>query len=127
MEKIKYIELKVFQKEFKKLQKKYKTLSKDFDILKQSSIELLHIYKKNNNGIFLIPRFSFENVKIYKVKRFACKYLKGRGGNTKLRVIYAFYPDVCKIEFLEIYFKGEKVLEDKDRIKEYLKQCGYKV
>lgn len=122
MKEIKYFKLKKFQKEFDKLEKRFKTLSQDFEILKQASIELLHIYNKNNNGIFLIPNFNNKEIQIYKVKRFACRYLKGKGGNTKLRVIYAFYPKLFKIEFLEIYFKGDKILENKERIKEYLKQ-----
>ncbi len=38
-----------------------------------------------------------------------------------LRVVYAYFEQNQQIEFIEIYFKGEKESEDRERIKEYLK------
>jgi len=38
-----------------------------------------------------------------------------------IRVIYAFHTASFKVDFIEIYFKGEKENEDFGRIKEYLK------
>lgn len=51
--------------------------------------------------------------------RLFCRYLKG----SSLRVIYAFHCQDCQIDFIEIYFKGDKENEDYERIKEYLKSC----
>jgi len=48
--------------------------------------------------------------------RLFCRYLKG----SSLRIIYAFHYQSYKIDFIEIYFKGDKENEDKERIKEYL-------
>lgn len=38
-----------------------------------------------------------------------------------IRVIYAYHIAASKVDFIEIYFKGEKENEDRERIKEYLK------
>jgi hypothetical protein len=67
----------------------------------------------NNESVWLIPKFDKKTIQIYKVKKFACKSLKGKGVKSGIRVIYAFYPDRLKIEFLEIYFK-EKSDSDMD-------------
>ncbi len=37
-----------------------------------------------------------------------------------MRAIYAYHNDKEKIAFLEIYFKGNKENEDRERIKKYL-------
>ena len=57
--------------------------------------------------------------KICKAKKFACKALKGRGGMSGIRIIYAYYENEDVIEFIEIYFKGDKANEDKKRIMKY--------
>ena len=49
--------------------------------------------------------------------RLFCRYLKG----PSLWIVYAFYCESCKIDFIEIYFKNEKENRGGDRIKEYLK------
>jgi len=61
-----------------------------------------------------------ENIRIVKA-RFFCRYLKG----SSLRIIYAYIEEKKKIEFIEIYFKGNKVNEDRIRIKQYLKSMNF--
>jgi len=70
----------------------------------------------------LIQGFCSEEIKICKIKKFACRTLKGHGSRSGIRVIYAFHTEILKIEFIEIYFKGNKESEDKERIKKYLKK-----
>jgi len=73
------------------------------------------------------PPFSFRidnlglETCIIKVKKIACKALKGRGVNSGLRLIYAHFPDEQKITFIELYHKNEKENEDKTRILENFK------
>ncbi len=43
-----------------------------------------------------------------------------------LRLTYAYHEDENKIYFIEIYFKGDKENEDRERIKEYLKEMEVK-
>lgn len=60
---------------------------------------------------------------IYIVKaRFFCKSLKKKD----LRIIYAFVEnhqiiEMISLDFIELYFKGDKENEDCDRIETYLK------
>jgi len=39
-----------------------------------------------------------------------------------LRIIYAYIEASTAIRFIELYFKGEQVNEDKSRINEFLRQ-----
>jgi len=119
--KIKYNAIDSFQKDLKHLLKKYQTLKDDLETAKRNAIELYHLKRVNNQSIFPIQGFCTEAIQICKIKKFACKALKGRGSKSGIRVIYAFHCQSCKIEFIEIYFKGDKANEDRERIKEYLK------
>jgi len=118
--KISYKKTLNFQKDFKKLQKKFITLSKDLEIAKKNAIELYHVKKINNQSIFPIQRFCSEIFLICKLKKFACRSLKGRGCKSGIRIIYAFYLKSYEMLFLEIYFKGNKENENESRIKKYL-------
>lgn len=108
---ISYERLTTFDKEFKRLFKKYRSLDKDLDVLK-SALELFPTGQSNNSEII----HNSDKVKIVKTRLF-CRYLKG----STLRLTYAYYESENKICFLEIYFKGDKESEDKERIKDYLK------
>ena len=61
-----------------------------------------------------------QNSKIYKAKKFACRSLKGKGVQSGIRVIYAYFEKEDKIELIEIYYKGDKENEDRERILKYL-------
>ena len=66
--------------------------------------------------MLLISGLGITVPKIYKARKFACRSLKGRGVDSGIRVIYAYWEDKDRIEFVEIYFKGDKKNEDRDRI-----------
>ena len=100
-----------FEKEFRRLFKKYRTIGDDFEKFKKVLLVAPTGVGKN----FVIIH-STETIKIVKA-RMACRALRDRS----LRVIYAFSESSHRIEFIEIYFKGEKENEDRERIKEYLK------
>jgi hypothetical protein len=117
---MKYSEIDSFEKDLKRLSNRFRTLSVDIEKAKTNAIELYHINKIDNRSIFPIPGFCFEKAVICKLKKFSCKSLKGRGNKSGIRVIYAFYPNDFKIEFIEIYFKGDQNMESKERIKSYL-------
>jgi len=119
--KIEYNETDPFQKDLKRLLKKYQTLEDDLETAKRNAIELYHLKRVNNQSVFPIQGFCSETIQICKIKKFACKVLKGRGSKSGVRVIYAFHCQICKVDFIEIYFKGEQANEDRERIKEYLK------
>ncbi|MEK7130076.1 MAG: hypothetical protein AAB793_00300 [Patescibacteria group bacterium] len=119
-----YSETPEFSRDFKKLFKKFPSLAEDLATVKQYDIELFHCQKIDKRGIFKIENATnSDNLQFFKIKKFACKALKGRGSKSGIRVIYAFHCESYKVDFIEIYFKGDKENEDRERIKEYLKNC----
>ncbi len=126
MQTIIYKQTKEFEQDLKRLIKKFPSLAEDIEIAKSFTIELFHLQKLNKQAIFPIPNLCTEELKICKLKKFACKALKGRGIKSGVRITYAFYVKTNLVDFIEIYFKGEKEMEDKERIKKYLaniKKC----
>lgn len=109
-----------FEKDLKKLLKKFRTLEDDIEIAKKNAIELYHLKNIDNDAVELIPSFCTKELKICKLKKFACKTLKGRGVKSGIRIIYAYHVLTKTIDFIEIYFKGESENEDKERIKQYV-------
>ncbi|MBU1127149.1 MAG: hypothetical protein ABIH88_00670 [Patescibacteria group bacterium] len=105
-------ELPKFQKESKRFRKKYKSLSNDL----QEFRSVVSVIPLGNSKHFNIITQT-EVLYIIKARLF-CRYLKG----SSLRVIYAYFKQEQKIEFIEMYYKGDKENEDRDRIKEYLRK-----
>ena len=112
---MKFTETKEFSKEIKRLSKKYKTLHLDISVLKTIIRDTpLGDGTKHWNGLHSVDDF-----KIFKL-RMMCKAVRGK----KFRIIYAYHKANDSIEFIdliEIYFKGDKESEDRERIKAYIK------
>lgn len=105
-------ELSEFQKDLKNLLKKYRTLNDDLEVVKQ----VLAVSPDERPPFsFRIDNLGLETC-VIKVKKIACKSLKGRGVNSGLRLIYAYFKDQGKIIFVELYHKNDKENEDKKRI-----------
>jgi len=119
--KIEYNETDLFQKDLKHLLKKFPTLKDDIEIAKKNAIELYHINKIDNQSVFPIQGFCTSKIKVYKLKKFACKALKGRGSKSGIRIIYAFHLETSKVVFIQLYFKGEQLNEDRERITKYIR------
>jgi mRNA-degrading endonuclease RelE of RelBE toxin-antitoxin system len=110
-------ELTEFKKDLKNLLKKYRTLNDDLDIVKQ----VLEVTPDEQPPFsYRIDNLGIETC-IIKVKRIACKALKGRGVSSGLRLIYAHFPDEQKITFIELYHKNDKESEERQRILKNLK------
>lgn len=105
-------ELTEFQKDLKSLLKKYRTINDDLEVVKQ----VLTVTPDERPPFsFRIDNLGLETC-VIKVKKIACKALKGRGVNSGLRLIYAYFKDQEKIIFVELYHKNNKENEDKQRI-----------
>ena len=117
---ITYKQTEDFEKDLKRLLKKFPTLIEDIEIAKVFAIELFHLKNTDKRAIFPIPNFCTKELKICKIKKFACKALKGRGVQSGIRIIYAYHVSINTVCFIEMYFKSESENEDKERIKEYL-------
>ncbi len=105
-----------FDKDLKKLCKKFRTLEEDLTVFVEKQLRLLHKLDIDNRGCVRISDLGIEYPLIYKARKFACKSLKGRGAASGIRIIYAYYSKEDIIEFVEIYYKGDKPSEDRKRI-----------
>lgn len=109
-----------FIKDLKQLTKRFRTLEEDLEALINTQLFLLHKQGIDNKGTFRIPGLGFESPPVFKVKKFACKSLKGKGAQSGLRLIYAYFKDDDRVELIEIYFKEKQYTDcDKERIKRF--------
>lgn len=108
-------EIAEYQRDLKALLKKYRTLNDDLSVVK-NVLEILPDER---------PPFSFRidnlglDTCIIKVKEIACKALKGRGVNSGLRLVYAYFSEEQKITFVELYHKSDKENADRQRIMDH--------
>jgi hypothetical protein len=99
--------------------KDVKTLKKRFSTINDDLVELKKVLNVKSHPD---PPFSFQisglgvHTVVIKVKKIACRSLKGRGVNSGLRLVYAHFDDKDKIVFIELYHKSDSELEDRDRI-----------
>ena len=117
MSKIKFEELDEFKRDFKKLLKKYRSLEDDLLVVK---LDLNDEPGESPPFSYRIEGLRMETC-VIKVKKIACKSLKGNGVNSGLRLVYAYFKEEDKIVFIEMYHKNEKENEDRDRILQYFK------
>ncbi|GHT38698.1 hypothetical protein FACS189437_00120 [Bacteroidia bacterium] len=95
--------------------KKYRTLGNDIDYVRK----VLNIKPDAR------PPYSFRieglgiSTCIIKIKKIASDSFKGRGVNSGLRLIYAYFEEEQRIVFVELYHKNEKENEDRQRITEH--------
>lgn len=108
-----------FEKDIRKLLKRFRTIEDDLEIFIEKELTLYHKLKIDNRGVFRIPGLQIENPLIYKAKKFACRSLKSEGVQSGIRIIYAYFEKEDKIELVEIYYKGDKENEDRERIFKY--------
>ncbi len=120
--KIEYSETPAFLRDLKKLSKRFPSLDDDLAIAKKNAIELFHREKIDTNAVFELSHMCSNDVRICKLKKFACRSLKGRGVRSGIRIIYAFYPLTYHIVFIQIYIKSNREREDEKRIITFLKK-----
>ena len=101
-----------FDREYKKLCKRFRSLDQDLARLQKYIAE----FPVGMSSKFAVLH-DFGNIKIVKA-RLACQSLR----KSSLRIIYAWHENDATFVYIEIYFKGDKVNENRERIKEYLKK-----
>lgn len=100
-----------FERELKRLAGKYRSLPDDL-----SRLEKILVLNPMGIGTNFIIIHRQENIIVVKT-RLACNSLKKRS----IRIIYAHNVLAATITYLELYYKGDKDNEDRERIKEYLR------
>ncbi len=112
---MKFETLDEYQKDLKTLAKRFRGLEEDIEIVKK----VLAVKPDER------PPFSFRidglglETCVIKIKKIACKSLKGRGLNSGLRLVYAWFPDEPQIVLVELFHKSDKEMEDRTRIFKY--------
>jgi mRNA-degrading endonuclease RelE of RelBE toxin-antitoxin system len=101
-----------FKKDFKYLSKKYRTLEKDFEIL----IRAIDAEPKGDGTKHWNLLINIKEIYFFKV-RMMCRSVRG----ADFRVIYMYDGKKLELLFIEIYYKGDKVNNDKNRIDKILK------
>ncbi len=104
-------QLPKFGKEFSKLSKKFQSLPEDLKKFEK----LIEISPTGIGKNFTIIHSSTK-MKLVKA-RLSCRSLRKRS----LRIIYAYHNDTVTFVYIELYFKGDKANEDRNRVEEYLK------
>ena len=105
-----------FEKDLKKLVKRFSSLEDDLRMFIKVAMNAFHKQKIDSNAIFYISDLGIRSPKIFKAKKFACRALKGKGAQSGIRVIYAYHEEADWIEFIEVYYKGDKENEDRERV-----------
>jgi mRNA-degrading endonuclease RelE of RelBE toxin-antitoxin system len=116
------LRLPEFDRDLKSLSKRFRSLEDDLNVFIQSQLTIYHLNGIDNGGIEKIPGVGASDPGVFKARKFACRALKGKGAMSGIRVVYSFYETTKAICLIEIYFKGDKQNEDRDRIKKYLKR-----
>lgn len=106
-----FSQLPEFEKELKKLSRKYPSLKNDIEDIKP----VLLVSPTGIGKNFTIVNIT-EEVKMVKV-RIHCESLRSRS----VRLIYAYHKNKIEFMYIEIYFKGDKENENRERIERYLK------
>ncbi|MDR2646100.1 MAG: hypothetical protein LBC04_02935 [Holosporaceae bacterium] len=124
---MKYLTDSRFEKELRTLAKKFRSLPEDFEILKRFSIEFFHAADaKGSNSIFKIEGCCNDRFESYIIKKVACKSLKGKGCKSGIRITYVLDKHLNTVIFMEMYFKADKKIEDKERLKEFIERTREK-
>lgn len=112
MSSIQFDELPEFSKDFKNYLNKYRTLNDDLEVVR---MDLNDELSDDSPFCFRIAHTGIKTC-VIKVKKIACRALKGHGVNSGLRLVYAHFEQEEKITFIELYHKNDKETEDRERI-----------
>jgi mRNA-degrading endonuclease RelE of RelBE toxin-antitoxin system len=110
------IRLPEFERDMKKLTKRFRSLNDDLENFIKTELRLFHKLRIDNKGVVQIAGLGIQGPKVYEARKFACRALKGKGAHSGIRVIYAYLEGSDSIELIEIYYKGDKGSEDRERI-----------
>ena len=64
-----------------------------------------------------VAGLGFECPVVHAAERIACRALRGRGSNSGLRLVFAWFPKDDRLELVELHFKAGQDIEDKARVK----------
>ena len=113
-----FAEHEAFHKDFRQLTKRWPSLPEDLAVLKK----VLAVMPAERPPLSLRIAGLKTDRYVVKVKKIACRSLKGKGANTGLRLVYAWLDAEARIVLIELYHKSDQENEDRERIKGWVKR-----
>jgi hypothetical protein len=113
------VPLPEYEHDLKRLRKRFRTLDDDMRIFVRQPLTVF-LRGEPVAGRFdraLSSELGFEYPVIYVAKGIACRALKGSGSRTGLRLVCAWFEREDRLELVELFFKGDKDIEDKKRLR----------
>lgn len=107
----KFYQLPQFGKDLKKLSRKYPSLQSDIEDIQSVLLASPLGIGKNFTIISTAKEIMIVKARVH------CESLRARS----VRLIYAYHKDRIEFMYIEVYFKGDKQNEDRERITDYLK------
>ena len=105
-----------FEKDLKRLKKRFKSLPTDIDTFCKFSLPQF-ISNQSTTGYFKVADTNINYPEFYICKKIACRSLAGKGVNSGLRLTFSFDEEYKEIFFIELFYKGDKEIEDFSRFK----------
>jgi hypothetical protein len=119
------LRLSEFEGDLKRLKKRYPSLDGDLDVLTKALYVWLHIQGKPGQSCgeryVVMNGYGSSGCCLYKIRHMACTAIPGKGSQTGLRVVCAYWPKSDTLEFIEIYFRADDNLENQSRVRDYIK------
>ena len=100
---INYKTLPEFDKDFKSLLKRFRTLENDFATFKKFTIETFYELNVPTTAFVPIEGFCGEDYVSNKVRKFACRFLPGRGNQSGIRIIFVWQENIKMISIKNKY------------------------
>jgi hypothetical protein len=118
-----YKETPEFKSDFKKLKKRYTSLPDDFETMKKNLLEphFEQGIQPPKEALIDIKGSCRNNFRAIKIRKFSCDSLKNKGAHSGIRVILVLQKAEMTVTFLEIYYKGDKENENKNRLNDFVK------
>lgn len=120
------LHLPEFDSDLKYLKKRYSSLDEDLGVLTRALYVWLHIQGKPGQScgtryVVMNGYGTSSGCCLYKIRHMACAAIPGKGSQTGLRVVCAYWPMSDTLEFIEIYFKADNDRENQSRVRDYIK------
>ncbi len=111
-----------FERDLKALKKRYRSLGEDLETLIRSALHPYHHLGVDSGHIEKMTGVqSSETTMMFKVVKMACRALKGTGSRSGMRVVYGYEESSDRVVLVELYYKGDKENEDRERVRTFLK------
>lgn len=111
------VRLKEFERDLKRLRKRYRTLEHDLESFIKAGFLAYEKLGQDVTRFERVAGLGFEDPPVYIVKKFACRALKGTHSRSGIRLVFVWFASEGRIELIEIFYKGDKSVPDKNRIK----------